>query len=573
MAMLSGCGFEIQESTRILFYILSLLCVTQMDEKKRLASSMFSSPWKRMALFFLYAYTAFALVGQRIFIYPFDSTPGVADIFEYAVAFAWSIPVVKSMFFLFEGFSSFAMRKNGRKITTPIFIALIVFLLLFPAVIDLIACNPGITSTDTGYCMGIAAHNIVGLFNWHPVFYCLVLHAIISVWDSTYAVIFVQYFFWAYVMTELLLYLRKKRVSDSVLVVAAFLSGINVVNFMYVNTIWKDIPYAYSILWVFVILAKLSLDFEEYKRKWYIYLELLVALVGTFFYRGNGMVSYVVIALAAAVILWKNGRVLITLAASCICIAIIHGPLYDYLKVQPLNNYGIYIGLGQDILGTYYAGGEVSEETLQMIGEMTSHDTAEYEYNPAFSNQNYSLSVEPVDFILNYVDMFFKNPLTMVRAIVDREDLAWDIFQGEDLKTGGSVNYYNTQDGLTGDANWKSYYPAREYRSIYDSVVRETTYTVENQWISALAWRCGILTLAGITAFIFLIVKKGRGRYIILMAPVIGHILGLLLSTGWSEFRYFWPLNLLNAALLLIFPVISSRVDYDEVMENARQEK
>ena len=57
----------------------------------------------------------------------------------------------------------------------------------------------------------------------------------------------------------------------------AIFSGVNAGNFLHLNTIWKDIPYTISLLWVLVILAKLSLDFEQYKGKWSVYMELVIA--------------------------------------------------------------------------------------------------------------------------------------------------------------------------------------------------------------------------------------------------------------------------------------------------------
>ena len=83
-------------------------------------------------------------------------------------------------------------------------------ILLVPAAYNLFANNPGISSPDTLNSMITNAKNLYGMYDWHPAFYCMVLRGIQKVWDSTYAVILVQYFFYAYVVTELLLYLRKK---------------------------------------------------------------------------------------------------------------------------------------------------------------------------------------------------------------------------------------------------------------------------------------------------------------------------------------------------------------------------
>ena len=214
----------------------------------------------------------------------------------------------------------------------------------------------------------------------------------------------------------------------------------------------------------------------------------------------------------------------------------------------------MYIGLCQDILGAYYAGGEVAESTLQMINVMTSYNNAEYVYNPTRAYQSYDLDIEPKKFIRNYLDTFIKNPVTMLRAVIDREDAIWDIFKGEDARL-GTVNFTETQDGVE---NWNTFHDKRIYRSLYEYTSIETAYTAKSQWLSAIEWRCGLFTLLGMITLVYLMIQKGFCRYLLIFFPVFGHILSLLLSTGWSDFRYFWPLNLMNMAIILLTPVIKN---------------
>jgi hypothetical protein len=230
----------------------------------------------------------------------------------------------------------------------------------------------------------------------------------------------------------------------------------------------------------------------------------------------------------------------------------IKGPVYKHFDIQPVES-GIYIGLSQDILGAYYSGGEVSESTLKMINVMTDKNDAEFFYTPTWSYQSYALNVSAKEFILNYLDTFIKNPVVMTRAIVDREDGAWDIYAGQDAAL-GCVNYYGTEDG---NGTWNSNYPARNYTSIYQMTSAASDYTASSQWISAIEWRCGLFTLLGTIATLFMFIKKKNWKYLLLLSPSVGHFMSLLLSTGWSDFRYFWPLNLLNLALVFIVIIIA----------------
>ena len=402
------------------------------------------------------------------------------------------------------------------------------------------------------------AQHLYGMYDWHPAFYCMILRAIEEVWNSTYAVIAVQYFFWAYVMIELFLYLRWKGLSDAIIAGTSVFCGLNASNFIHINTIWKDIPYTLSLLWIFVLMTKLSMNFDHYKHKWYIYLETIVALVGVFFYRKNGVVSFAVITIVLLIFLRNNKRLIAALFTSLFLIGIVKGPIYTHYQVEDPGVSGMYHGLGQDILGVYYAGGEVSESTLQMINMMTSYNNAEYAYTPTWSNQSYDVQVKPAVFIRNYMDTFFKNPVTMIRAMIAREDAVWDIYAGQDTRL-SCVNYIGTQDG---HKEWNHYYDKRIYRSLYTWMSAATAYTADTQWIAAIEWRCGLLCLLGLICTAWLVIRYGKGKHLVMIAPIGAHILGLFLSTGWSDFRYFWPLNLLNTSLFLLTIILIREKEY-----------
>lgn len=553
-AIILNCsGIEFQAPTKIILYMISLISIIGYSEKLRYVRKILDRGWKRVFILFLYLYASFALVGQRIWIYPLTLKVTTAGLFVYVVAAVWFFPVINSVLFYVEMTGKYFFSKT-KKMKSWHFTGICILILLVPAAYNLFANNPGISSTDTLNSMITNAKNLYGMYDWHPAFYCMVLRVIQKVWDSTYAVILVQYFFYAYVVTELLLYLRKKGIHESILIAVAIFTGLNAGNYLLINTIWKDIPYTLSIFWVLVLTAKFSIDFEEYKGKWYIYFEFVTAMVGMFFYRKNGMVSFIVIAVSLIVVLRKNVKLISSVVICIALIALIKGPVYSHFQIEDSGRKGMYIGLSQDILGAYYAGGEVAESTLQMINVMTSYNNAEYVYNPTWAYQSYDLDIEPKKFIRNYLDTFIKNPVTMLRAVIDREDAIWDIFKGEDARL-GTVNFTETQDGVE---NWNTFYDKRIYRSLYEYTSIETAYTAKSQWLSAIEWRCGLFTLLGMITLVYLMIQKGFCRYLLIFFPVFGHILSLLLSTGWSDFRYFWPLNLMNMAIILLTPVIKN---------------
>lgn len=551
-------GIEFQPPTRVILYAISFIAAVKVETKASYIQKLASTPTKKVFLYILYAYAAFALVGQRLFIYPLTVKLTVAGIFVYGVTIFWFVPVINTLLVLVDAASK-RWFCNQLKMKTAQFVLLCTLVLLLPAFYCLIAYNPGVSSWDTLVTMARGAHHLHGIDNWHPAFYNMVLRTIQKISDTTYAVIAVQYFFWAYVIIELLLFLRKKGTKESILLCVAVFFGFNAGNFLYINTIWKDIPYTLSLFWAVIILAKISIDSEEYRYKWFIYLEFVVSMVGICLYRHNGVVPFVLIAAVLLIVLRKNKRVWGAVAAAIALVLIIQGPVYRYFEVEKTGSRGIYIGLGQDVLGVYYAGGEVSENTLKMITMMTESNNAEYAYTPTWSRASYDVDITLPEFIINYIDTFLKNPITMLRAIIAREDALWDIYSGRDTRL-GCVNFYgsidSTSEWLEYSPEWLKYYSARHYVSLYPIIEAATAYTAKSQWISAIEWRSGLLTLLGVISIAFAIFKRGIKKYLLVLTPMLGQILSLLLTIGWSDFRYFWPLNLMNTALILIVMVI-----------------
>jgi hypothetical protein len=554
-AIIINCsGIDFQEPTKIIIYAVSLIAVMGYKDKMEYINCMKKSNLVNGCLYILYAYAAFALVGQRIFIYPLTIKVTGAGIFVYIITFLWFVPIVNSILYYLNWTSNNGFAKTtGMK--TSLFVFICTSILLLPALYNLFANNPGISSVDTQSTMISNAQNLHGMYDWHPAFYCMVLRVIEEISNTTYMVIAVQYFFWAYVMIELLLFLRKHRIRESILIGVSVFLGFNAANLLYINTIWKDIPYTLSIVWILIILAKLSIDYEEYRCKWYIYIEFIVAMVGACLYRKNGIVTFAIILLSVVIILRKNWKAVVASVIALVCVAFIKGPVYNYFEVVDSGRTGMYIGLGQDVLGVYYAGGEVSEETLEMITEMTNYNNDGYysSYTPTWSKASYNVDVAPKDFVINYIDTFINNPVLMIRAVIDREDALWDIFSGKDSVL-DCVNYYGTQDW---DEDWNEYYPERHYVSMYTWMSSITNYTASSQWISAIEWRCGLFTLLGMISIFYVVVKKGIKRHVIIIVPLVGHVMSLLLSTGWSDFRYFWPMNLMNLALVMIVIVLT----------------
>lgn len=556
--LIEDAGIEFQIPVKVVLYAISLLTYTGYKYISDFMQNQLEKNCEKLQFITVVIFSAFAFTGNRMFIYPLDMKVNGLKILIFIIAVFWFIPVVALFLEWYRNLglklNSYTHKEGGLKLSRCKFIILIICLLLVPAFYALYAFNPGISSSDTETCLADIAHNIRGMKNWHPPVYCMFLKAIISVWDSTYAVVLVQFFFFAYVVLEGMLMLEKRGASQKFILLITFLIGINPANYIHLCTIWKDVPYSISVMWLTIIIARICLD-STASRKWYIYFEFIIASVFVFFMRQNGMVVYILTMLFCIYVLRKNKRIILSAVISFIFILIIRFPLYSYIGVQESGG-GIYIGLSQDILGVYYAGGNLSEESMEMVNVLTENNTGQFEYNPYFAISSYDLDISITAFIRNYLDTFIHNPVIMLREIICRQDCIWDIFGGEEALL-GCVNYTNTQDA-TGDI-WNNFYPKRVTNAYTYKLLDYQGYIINNQLLNLISWKTGIYTLLVVFAFLSLLYKKTDKKLLLIFVPFAGQVLSLILSTGWSEFRYYLPLNLIAVFVVILIPTVKGQ--------------
>lgn len=529
-------NLELTAIDKLLCILVTTITSLNFDRIKKYSKEILTSKLSLLMIFIASIYGAFALVANRIFLYPINLTVSLKGICIFIFTTIYFIPIV----LLFIGGINHITKKHKNNMSTLKFCVITSCLIAIPAIFALIAYNPGISSQDTKYCLAIAAHALRGMNNWHPPFYCALLKVIISIWDSTYAVIFIQIVFFVYVFLELFLLVRSKGFNENILILFAIFIGFNPANYIHAITIWKDVPYTYSLLWLTVLFAKIILQ----KMTKFNYVELFVSLVFTFFMRQNGIVVYFVALIILAIINIKDKKTIITLCTSFLIIIFIRFPMYSYLEVKS-SNAGHYVGLSQDIMGAYFSGGNVSDETKEMIDIMINNQTENYMHNPYWANYSMgNLSVGHRYFIKCYIDTFFKNPKYMLRAIILRQDFMFDIFTGKNAVE-SCVNYY----GEMKDDVWNKYYPERKENFLTPILSKVGIMSVN---VKVIFWRSGLYVFVAVLLFIYIMLRIKRKSCLFIFVPFVGQILSLMLSTGWSDFRYYWPLNLMTVAIFLL---------------------
>ncbi len=155
-------------------------------------------------------------------------------------------------------------------------------------------------------------------------------------------------------------------------------------------------------------------------------------------------------------------------------------------------------------------------------------------------------------FIKNYLDTFVRNPVTMIRAVICRQDVMLDVFDGQD----NFVPWVNYTGTVEEDPDWKEFWEAayekRKENAFTYRLSEVTAYTAQNQLIRVIVWRAGLAVFLALVSMFLAGIKWKNKKFFLIYIPLAGHIMSLVLSSGWSDFRYYWPVNLMVFFICLL---------------------
>jgi hypothetical protein len=503
---------------------------------------------RKYLLAVLLFYSAFAAVGNHLFLDPVVLNEPLSWLI-FLLVLVWVTPIIISFLYLLEQLKVTAKRlKPGASNRSPIRVRLLfVSMIMLVGVIYLVAYNPAIMSPDS-FSQWHQASGLEPLVNWHPPFHTLLIRALIMIMPSPSVVALAQIFFFALVFSATLLLFYQKGVNLKLLIILLLAFVLIPTNGIHLVTIWKDVPYAITLLWLTLIMIKVVFfDYGETKPL-LLAAELAVSLVFVYFFRQNGIIVYVIYACFMALFLIHR-RTLQPLAGVLLSIAIIiliRYPLYSYLQVEPAPPGNKYIALVNDLAGVYFAGGNLAPEAELYLGSIVDLEQLAPVYSEYRSNYDHykpELDQTSMPQLLKiYSHTFVNNPLQMINSILCRLDLYWNIKTGK----GAYIGVLNFRE----ISNWEQF-PIHFYRknnaltAFFDLASKGTVYLSP---ALLLFWRFGIWLVLLFTGFLFAL-RHNLKIIIVLAVPILANLLSLALSSGWLDYRYGW-------SILITVPVI-----------------
>lgn len=383
------------------------------------------------------------------------------------------------------------------------------------------------------------AQGLLPISDAHPAFHTIVISLLSKIYNSTAFIVSVQILFAALVVSSVLMYLHKQGLKLSYVVVISSVFWLIPNNAVYIVTLWKDIPYTISLLWLTFLLLKLVQ--KQKVTPWYNIFALSIALGFVYLFRHNGIVPCILSLVAIVWYVFKSKRmyVLFVIPLTIIFIILIKGPLYSAFQVEEASNGLEFIAPIHGIASVIAHNGTLSEETAAyMKGIMPFEEWKRlydpYNANPYMFGNNYSLTYKlslsnTKDILLMYLDTLVRNPITVIYDRLTGIGLIWQTTQP---LTGYNSRYVttivNNDIGLEAKGSMLT--------GVFNRILQATEQVT---LVDSLIWRGGLPTIVMLLVLMFLL-KKKYYAYLLALVPFIGNMISLVLSMSWQDYRYVY---------------------------------
>ncbi len=442
--------------------------------------------------------------------------------------------------------------------------------MIFTFSLMLMIYYPGIMSGDS-LVQWTQAHEFQ-FSNNHPAFHSLMIWLITRIWDSPAAIVFSQFLFFSIVVSWGIGNLERRGMPPAIGWLTSILFAASPVNWLMVITLWKDIPYSVSLLWLTIILFEIySTDgkwLESYKYSALLFVCLLLVSL----FRHNGLLILILILILLFPLFWKQWKwSVIILILLCISRWLITSPGYKKLDVEPMSANYKYALILYHISAHIDQKSNLTDQQWKDIFELMPIECWEYSpctvdpvaWNPQLDVAK--INKNPIKYFQLAFELFLQDPLPDLKAVADIGSLVYSI--NPQCKTYISPLVYKptanppaswidfTVDGIKGE---QSKIP--EFVAPLTKFFDRTFSFHSLSLLNFLFWRPAIYLISIILIFWIMYGIEKRWRLILIFCPAVFQSLILLLGNVAQDYRFQYGVFLIAEFLfgLLLFTIWKS---------------
>jgi len=416
---------------------------------------------------------------------------------------------------------------------------LICFLSLFSmCVIYILAYYPGVMSYDSfeqWRQMETFEFN-----DWHPVFSTLYNWLATRIWHSPAAIGLLNSLLFSLAFALMVAKLKSLGTDKRILYSVALVFVINPVNGIMTVTLWKDIPYSISLLWLTVLTLYIFYSDGRWLNSTKNIVLLIFSLIFSALIRHNGLAP-VLLLIAALLIFyrryWKNIAI-ITFAVMAV-VVLMKGPVYRAMQVVPVSPFQSIVNPLMQVGGIISGNGILTEEEENIMNQILPTEKwkegyKKYSEVPLAGMEGFNsgyFQTNKRDFLYAWANMALRNPKLAIKAYLDRTAIIWRI-----TNPGDNTIYTNSRAVDSNSLGFSMEPKLNVVKRITDNILS----WFDNTNLMWLTWKPATYMIT-ILIFGFVAVFKNGYKWLIVILPAIGNTLGLLLITTSDQPRYYYP--------------------------------
>ena len=382
----------------------------------------------------------------------------------------------------------------------------------------------------------------------HPVFHTLCIWLITRVWLSPAAVALAQIFFLAIVVGFVLVQVEKAGVPRWACAGLAMIFALWPANGMYAVTLWKDVPYSTSMLWLTgLLIAVVRTEgwwLSERRNRTHLAVVLLLVLL----FRHNGVFPVVATLVTLTALFREEWKRIVRVALICLLVALaMKGPVYSALHVVPTSKWqGMSMPIHQ-VAAMVHDGAALNAEERELLGKILPLKLWSKSYNPytndtLVQHQQFDKAVFDAKsgaFARLWLHLAWQHPGVVIQDWVRMTSLLWQVKEPEDGYT------FTTQKYI--DPNALGLASAHRTGFLEQGLMKVVQITESRDW-NWLFWRSAMWTFLLTGAAAVLMLRFGKG-HLLLAVPVLANVAGLFFTLPAQDSRYIY-------STLLIVPVV-----------------
>lgn len=428
-------------------------------------------------------------------------------------------------------------------------------------IIYLLAYYPGVMTDDS-----FTQWNQMEKFkfnDWHPAFSTLFNWLITRIWHSPAAIVFVNSLLFSGVFAAITVWLKSLGLDNRILIVISLVFIINPVNGIMAVTVWKDIPYSISLLWLTYLAMKVVYSEGCWLHSIRNKMIFSGSLVFAALIRHNGIVPLMLVIIALFILYkkyWKN--IAIVTLISLGVITFIKIPIYKALNVTPGSPFQSLVNPIMQVGGIISRGGSLTEEEQAVVNEILPLEKWKEGYKiysevPLASMEGFNMGYfkeNKTEFLKAWAGMALRNPKLAFRAYMYRTAIIWRI-----INPPGSAVFTNNR-GVS--ANTLGFATDSQLPYVKDAF-NFLQKALNSRFFIWIGWKPATYLLI-IMLFGFIAILKNGYKWLLVLLPVLGNTLGLLLVTTSDQPRYYYP-TLIIAPFIIGAAFIKNKKQEDKL--------